>query len=107
MYRKMRGTTGERRAEAAERADGGRTPPTKGRRRGPPDPWDLEPVNEKELRALKVARRLIRSCLKKGLGREEGWAKLQAKREYACLRRDRFDLLWKWEAEDRLKREAK
>jgi hypothetical protein len=104
MYRKMKGTTGERRAEAAERADEGRTPPTKGRRRHPPDPWDLEPVNERELRAFKVGRRLIAFAIKNGLTRQQAWEKLQAKGDFACLRREWFDLLWKWGREDAAER---
>ena len=98
-YRKPK-TTGERRTKSGERADFGRTPPTKGRRRDAPDARSLEPLNEKRARQWKLLRKWIAHHVRKGTPKAEALPLFLEKREFRGMDRGYFYLFWGWAVED-------
>lgn len=98
MYRKPR-TKSELRANEAERADHGRTPPSKGRRRRPPNAWD-DLVNEKSLRQWKLLRRWVAHHLRRKTPKAKALPLFLAKKEFEGMGREYFELFWRWAVED-------
>lgn len=98
-YRKPK-STGERRTKSGERADFGRTPPTKGRRRDAPDAWADEPQNAKRVRQFTLLRKWIAHHVREGTTKAEALPRFLAKREFKGLDREYFYLFWQWAGED-------